>query len=160
MSSGTVVSWVKIIDNRDIYAIEIDRIGAFCSAPNGKITFWLPDSGIPIIINPKGNPESYYKVQEYIRQIGGYSLGTNWIKFSYDREEYVIDINRISAFSWEQNSKKLTFWLPDSKSQIVSRDAHRVGALGHDLVLHPRSNKDAYEKVLEYIEKTTGHSLD
>jgi len=140
-----VASWVKIIDNRDIYAIDLDRIGAFSSAPNGKIAFWLPDSGAPIIINPKGNPESYYKVQEYLKKITGYSLGTNWIKFSYDREEYVVDINRISAFSCEPNSKKLTFWLPDSKSQIV---------------LHPRSNKDAYEKVLEYIEKTTGYSLD
>jgi hypothetical protein len=36
------------------------------------------------------------------------------------------------------------FWLPDGKVQII---------------IHPQTNADAYEQILEYIQKTTGTSL-
>jgi hypothetical protein len=36
------------------------------------------------------------------------------------------------------------FWLPDGKVLIV---------------IHLRTNPDAYQKILDYVEKTTGQSL-
>lgn len=141
---GRVASWIKLVDNREIYAIDLDRISTFSSAPNGKITFWLPDSGTPIILSPQSHPESYQQVQDYLRQLTGYCLGTHWLKFTYDRSEYLVDLNRISSFSCDPSNKKLAFWLPDNQTKIV---------------LHPQADIDAYHQVLEYIEITTGYSL-
>jgi len=66
--------WVKISYERNQYVINLDCISSFCQEPNGRITFWLPDSTIPIIINPVSNPESYEKVVEYIQKVTGYEL--------------------------------------------------------------------------------------
>ena len=139
-----MASWIKLMDNREIYAIDLDRISAFSSAPNGKITFWLPDSGAAIVVSPQTHPESYYQIQDYLRQLTGYHLGTHWLKFNYDRCEYLVDLNRISCFTCDPSNKKLRFSLPESKSEIV---------------LHPRADAEAYQVVLEYIEKMTGHTM-
>lgn len=139
-----MASWVKIIFERDIYAIDLDRVSAFASAPNGKITFWLPNSSIPIVLSPQTHSESHQIIQSYIEQRTGYSLGAHWLKMNYDRSEYLIDLNSISTFCCEPNSKKITFWLPDSTTPIV---------------LHPQAHAEAYQQVMDYIEKTTGDSM-
>lgn len=67
----------------------------------------------------------------------------NWIKFIYERNAYVIDLNRVSAFACTGNGR-LIFRLPDGKIQIV---------------IHRQTNPDAYQEILNYIEQTTGQSL-
>jgi hypothetical protein len=66
-----------------------------------------------------------------------------WIKFIYERNTYVVDLSRISAFACSENGR-LRFWLPDGKVAIV---------------LHPRSNPEAHQKILDYVEETTGQAL-
>lgn len=60
----------------------------------------------------------------------------NWIKFVFERNTYVVNLDCISSFVHTENGR-LMFWLPDAKIQIV---------------LHPRSNLEAYQQVLDYIE--------
>ncbi|MBO9998114.1 MAG: hypothetical protein J7641_03745 [Cyanobacteria bacterium SID2] len=68
-----------------------------------------------------------------------------WIKINYERDNlvYVVDLDRISAFSLSWNSR-LTLYLTDSDQTLV---------------LTEQSEPDAYQKVMDYIEKHTGHSL-
>ena len=63
----------------------------------------------------------------------------SWIKFTYQRDTYVVDMGCISTFACAENGR-LMFWLPDGKVPIV---------------IHPQSNPDAYQQVLDYIEKTS-----
>ncbi len=67
----------------------------------------------------------------------------SWIKFIYERNTYVVELNRISSFALAENGR-LIFWLPNEKVQIV---------------IHPQTNPDAYQQILDYIEMTTGQSL-
>lgn len=137
--------WIKITYDRETYAIDLDAIGAFSLSSNRKITFWLPDGGVPICIHPQSDPDSYEKVSDYVQKIHLKEARNNyWIKFTYDREEYTIDLNRITAFSQEPNTGKISFWLPD---------------VGDRIILHPRSNFEAYSKVRHYIEQETGYSF-
>jgi hypothetical protein len=63
-----------------------------------------------------------------------------WIKFMFERNIYVVDLDSIGHFSLAENGR-LMFYLPDGKVSIV---------------IHPDSNPDTYQQVLDYIEKTTG----
>jgi len=66
-----------------------------------------------------------------------------WIKFVLDRNTYVVDLDGISSFARAENGR-LMFSLPNAKLPVV---------------IHPRNNPEAYQQILDYIEKTTGHSL-
>lgn len=66
--------WVKIIYDRHEWFIDLNCISTFACEPNGRVTFWLPDSTKDIIINPHSNPEAYAKVLEFIQTVTGYSL--------------------------------------------------------------------------------------
>jgi len=66
--------WVKISYEKNEYVINLTSISSFCHEPNGRITFWLPDSTIPIIVNPVSNPDAHEKVLYYIHQFTGYSF--------------------------------------------------------------------------------------
>lgn len=136
--------WVKFSYDRETYVVDLERIGAFCRSPNGKIGFWLPNSRTPVVIHPQSNSEAYHAVLEFLNKMTHYSPGSYWVKIHYDRQEYDIDLNRISAFSCSPNNGKISFCLPDSGTQII---------------IHPQSNPDDYEKVSEYVLQMTGHHL-
>jgi hypothetical protein len=138
-----VAYWIKVSYERNEYVIDLDRISAFACTPNGKVTFWLPDSAIPIIINRQSNPDGYQQVMDYIQQVSFHSLAASWIKVSYERSEYVVDLNRISSFSYSSNGR-LTFWLPNSAIPII---------------INKQNDPDCYQKILEYIKQKTGHSF-
>ena len=70
-------------------------------------------------------------------------MKSNWIKFIYERNTYVVDLDCISTFSSTANGR-LMFWLPDGKMQII---------------IHPQTQPDTYQQILEYIQKTTGKFL-
>lgn len=135
--------WIKINYERKDYVIDLDRVCAFCYEPNGRIAFWLPDSAFPITINPQGYPEAHEKVSAYIQNVAGQSFDAYWVKITYERKDYAINLKGISSFCCEQNGR-ITFWLPEGSMPIV---------------IHPQSNPDAYEKVIAYIKDATGYSL-
>lgn len=66
-----------------------------------------------------------------------------WVKFIYERNTYVVNLSCISNFLCAENGW-LTFWLPDAEAQII---------------INPKSNPDAYEKILGYFEDRTGQTL-
>lgn len=67
-------NWLRISYDRSDYLIDLDRISAFCHSPNGKLTFWLPESSIPVIISPQSDLESYNRVMDFIKQKTGQSF--------------------------------------------------------------------------------------
>ncbi|HEY9694753.1 MAG TPA: hypothetical protein V6D15_21350 [Oculatellaceae cyanobacterium] len=137
-----MANWIKINYERNEYLVDLDRLSAFACAPNGRITFWLPDSGTPIIINQQSSPDGYYKVLKYIQNLSDSSLATSWFRIIYDRSEYIVNLNTVSSFCCSVG--RLKFWLPDSSVPIV---------------LSKNSDPDNYQKLLNYIERQTGHTL-
>ncbi|WP_071190251.1 hypothetical protein [Trichormus sp. NMC-1] len=136
--------WVKIQDQRKEYVINFDRVNAFCYEKNGRLTFWVPNSSIPIVINPHSNWEDYQKISEYIKYAQGIELDTTyWVTITYDRKEYIINLNCISSFCYEENGR-ISFWLPDVTFSII---------------INPVSNPESYKKVVRYLQKHTGYSL-
>jgi hypothetical protein len=128
---------------RNEYIVDLDRLSAFACAPNGKITFWLPNSSIPIIINQHSNPEGYEQVLGYIQHVSAHSLSGSWIQLSYERSDYIIDLNRISSFCHTATGR-LMFWLPDSSIPII---------------INEQKDPDSYHQIFDYIQRKTGHLL-
>ncbi|MBX9256755.1 hypothetical protein H1Q63_22985 [Desmonostoc muscorum CCALA 125] len=136
--------WVKILYERKEYVVNFERVHAFCYERNGRVTFWLPDSAIPIVINPQTNLEDYQKVLDYIECVTELKLNhAYWVKIVYEKNEYVINLDCVSSFCHEPNGR-ITFWLPDGTIPII---------------INPVSNPESYEKVVKYVEKATGYSL-
>ncbi|MDZ7952171.1 hypothetical protein [Nostoc sp. DedQUE09] len=136
--------WVKILYERKEYVVNFECVHAFCYELNGRVTFWLPDSAIPIVINPQSNLEDYQKILDYLECVTGLELDhAHWVKIIYEKNEYVINLNCISSFCHEPNGR-ITFWLPDGTIPII---------------INPVSNSESYEKVVKYVQKTTGYSL-
>ncbi|MEG3843021.1 hypothetical protein [Microcoleus sp. herbarium14] len=137
--------WSKFTYEKSTYIIDLDTISAFSSElDNKRITFWLPNSSLPIILNPQGNHEAYKQVLDYLKKTIDRNSKGSWIKINYDRKEFAIDMNRISSFVCEQNGRLISFFLPDS---------------GTNIILMREGNSDDYQKIQEYIKNTTGHSL-
>jgi hypothetical protein len=135
---------VKILYERKEYVVNFERVHAFCYERNGRVTFWLPDSAIPIVINPQTNLEDYQKVIDYIECVTELKLNhAYWVKIIYEKNEYVINLDCVSSFCHEPNGR-ITFWLPDGTIPII---------------INPASNPESYEKVVKYVEKATGYSL-
>ncbi len=68
----------------------------------------------------------------------------HWIKFSDERNIYLVNLADVSTFALTQN-RCLIFCLPGSK--------------GIKIVLHPQNYADFYQQVLDYIIDTTGQSF-
>lgn len=138
--------WSKFTYEKSTYIIDLDTISAFSSEPDNKrVTFWLPNSSQPIILNPQGNQEAYKQVLDYLKKTTDRNIKGLWIKLHYDRKEYDIDMSKISSFLCEQNGRLISFCLPDSATNIV--------------IMRGEANSDDYQKIQEYIKNTTGHSL-
>lgn len=67
-----------------------------------------------------------------------------WIKLTYERNVYVVDLDRVAAFC-RISKGRVSFTLPDSSTTIV---------------IHQQADCEAYQKVLDYVEKITGHQLE
>ncbi len=65
-----------------------------------------------------------------------------WLKMSYERNDYVIDLDRIAVFC-HAPSGKVSFHLPD----------------GTPIIINQQSNPEIYRLILDYVEKTTGYSF-
>ncbi|MDY7005313.1 MAG: hypothetical protein SWX82_15610 [Cyanobacteriota bacterium] len=138
--------WIKIDYERSIYLIDLDSITAFSCKSNKRITFWLPNSSQPITLNKQSSENDYQLVLKYIKEKIDISCPTNdefWVNIFYDRHEWFINLNCITAFASELNGR-ITFWLPDSTK---------------DIIISPNIDPEAYKKVVEFITKVTGYSL-
>ncbi|MBE9115905.1 hypothetical protein IQ249_08370 [Lusitaniella coriacea LEGE 07157] len=133
--------WVKINYERNIYFVDLNRIGSFSCASNGRLTFWLPESSIPIILNRQGNSEDYNKILNYINRIDAFAPSGYWFKFSYEGQEYWVDLNQISSFCYAKN--KLTFWLPNSSLPII---------------LTQNSDRESYNAIMDFAIQRTGQT--
>lgn len=60
-----------------------------------------------------------------------------WIKFVFEKNTYIIDLDCINNFVITENGR-LMFWLPDGKVQIV---------------IHSKINIEAYQQIVDYLEK-------
>ncbi len=136
--------WIKINYDRGIYLIDLESISAFSSeVENKRITFWLPNSSLPIILSPQNNLDAYKLVLEYIKKTTERASKGWWVTINYDRKEFFIDLTKMTTFVWEPNGR-LSFCLPDSAINII---------------INPQANVEAYQKINEFIQKTTGHSM-
>lgn len=65
-----------------------------------------------------------------------------WIKITYERNTYVIDLDQIPAFC-RSSHHRLSFALPD----------------GTTIVVNSQNDPEAYQQILDFVEKRTGYSL-
>jgi hypothetical protein len=140
---NTVTYWIKINYDRNVYVIDLNRVSAFAYEPNGKLKFWLPDNGFPIILNPQGHADAHKRVLTYIEEVKGHAFDDYWVEIFYERNKYLINLKYISAFSSESNGR-ITFWLPN-------------GAIA--IIISPQNSPEDYQKIINYIQQATGHSL-
>jgi RAB protein geranylgeranyltransferase component A len=139
-----VAYWVKLFYERKEYVVNFERINTFCYEKNGRVTFWLPDSAMPIVINPQNSLHDYQKILDYLEHVKGLELdNAHWVKINFDRNEYVVNLTCISSFCYEANGR-ITFWLPDVTIPII---------------INPTNNPESYQKVLQYIQQSTGYPL-
>ncbi|XHX79597.1 MAG: hypothetical protein RBJ76_06680 [Stenomitos frigidus ULC029] len=66
-----------------------------------------------------------------------------WIKLNFERNTYVIDLDRVTAFCYVPNAR-VSFALLDGNTTIV---------------VTQQSDPDSYQIILDYVEKRTGFSL-
>ncbi|UBF24592.1 hypothetical protein K9N68_23335 [Kovacikia minuta CCNUW1] len=66
-----------------------------------------------------------------------------WIKLTYERNTYVIDLDRVAAFCYVQNGR-ISFSLVDSNTAVI---------------VNQQNDPATYQSILDYIEKRTGHTL-
>lgn len=66
-----------------------------------------------------------------------------WIKLIYDRNTYIIDLDRVSAFGHAPNGR-ISFTVMDGNVAIV---------------INQQSDPATYQAILDYIEKQTGMPL-
>ena len=67
-----------------------------------------------------------------------------WIKLTFDRTVYIIDLDRIAAFC-QTSTDRVAFSLPNECTPIV---------------VNKQKDPNTYRTILNYIEQTTGHRLE
>ena len=66
--------WVKINYERNVNVIDLERISAFAYTPNGRLSFYLPEGGTHVILNPQGNADAYQQVLKFLEKTTGHTL--------------------------------------------------------------------------------------
>ncbi len=66
-----------------------------------------------------------------------------WIKLTYDQNTYVIDLDQVTAFCYVPNGR-ISFSLVDGNTTIV---------------INQQKDPIAYQTIVNYVEKSTGHHL-
>jgi hypothetical protein len=132
-----VAHWIQFSYERNEYLVNLASIRFFARDSSQRISFWLPDSAMPVVLVPQDHPTAYRQVMEFIDRLPDANADCYWVSLVYDRREYTINLKTIRAFSRSANGR-LVFWLPDN---------------GQDMVLHPELNAEAYHLVNDYITK-------
>jgi len=138
-----VAYWIKIEFERNEYLVDLDSISTFICHPQGKIDFYLPYTSVMIVVNYYNRPDDYYEIFSYLNQISNHSLMGHWLKFPYERKEYIIDLNRIATFCYAKQ-EKISFWVCGQSNPIV---------------ITKESDENTYHKLLNFIEQKTGKTF-
>jgi hypothetical protein len=69
-----VAYWIKLDFERNTYVIDLDRVTAFCYAPNARVSFALLDGNTTIVVTQQGDPDSYQRLLDYVEKRTGFSL--------------------------------------------------------------------------------------
>ncbi|WP_072621467.1 hypothetical protein [Spirulina major] len=136
--------WVKIPEARQHYLIDLEQVTAFVCSKNGRLTLWLPDSRMPMVLTRGGNLGTYDRILTYAHALPKPNTMTPWFKLDYDRSIYIINLAKISSFCYGPG-QKITFWLPDA---------------GLPIVLTHHSNPASYTTLCQFIEQQTGERLE
>jgi hypothetical protein len=136
-----VADWLSFNYERSDYWVNLHTVHTFRLAEDGRMTFWLRDSGIPIVLQAPLQPQAYARVQAHCQQLSG-AIATqpppptvHWLTMAYDRAHYWVDLGAVSAYSRAENGR-ITFWLPDN---------------GQPIILHPKQDQPAYDDVVAYL---------
>ncbi|MEA5420754.1 hypothetical protein VB712_16095 [Spirulina sp. CCNP1310] len=138
-----MADWVKIPEHRQIYLVDLEQITAFIHGRNGRLSFWLPNSAIPIVLTQASNPDTYARIAAYTEHLLNTTEPQQWFNLDYDRSTYVVNLARVSSFCYGPG-RKVTFWLPDA---------------GLPVILTPQSNGPDYQAVCDFVEGYTGYVL-
>jgi UDP-N-acetylmuramyl tripeptide synthase len=68
--------WIKFIDERNTYVVDLSCVSGFARADNGRLMFWLPDGKVPVVIHLQKNPEAYQQILDYVEKTTGQSLAS------------------------------------------------------------------------------------
>jgi hypothetical protein len=63
-----------------------------------------------------------------------------WIKLTYERNTYVVDLDRVAAFCYIPNGR-ISFTLPDGSTTVI---------------ITQQNDPQIYQFLLDYVEKQTG----
>ncbi|NJR50525.1 MAG: hypothetical protein HC780_14110 [Leptolyngbyaceae cyanobacterium CSU_1_3] len=66
--------WIRLIYERNVYVIDLDRVAAFCQISKGRISFGLPDGETTIVVHRQTDPESYLALLDYVESRTGHRL--------------------------------------------------------------------------------------
>ena len=66
-----------------------------------------------------------------------------WVKVTFERNKYIVDLDRVSAFVCAPHGK-INFWLPDASLPII---------------INQQSRPNDYQQLLNYINQISAHSL-
>ncbi len=66
-----------------------------------------------------------------------------WIKLTYERNTYVVDLDRVAAFCQRANGR-ISFTLPEGQENIT---------------ITQQTDPDSYQTLVDYIEKVSGFQL-
>ncbi len=136
--------WVKIPEIRQQYLIDLEQVTAFVCSKNGRLTLWLPESRLPMVLTRGGNLGTYDRILTYAYALPNPNTMTPWFKLDYERSVYIINLTKISSFC-HGPGQKITFWLPDA---------------GLPIVLTHHSNPDSYAALCQFIAQQTGQVLE
>ncbi len=144
-----MTDWLTFNYERSDYWVNLHTVHAFRLADDGRITFWLRDSGIPIVLQAPLQPQAYARVQAYCQRLPE-AIATpplpataHWLNITYDRAHYLVDMGAVTAYSRAENGR-ITFWLPDN---------------GQPIILHPKQDQPAYSDVAAYLAQQVDPTL-
>jgi hypothetical protein len=67
-----------------------------------------------------------------------------WIKLTYERNTYIVDLDRVAAFCQRSNGR-ISFTLPEG---------------GETITITQQTDPPSYQTLLDYVEKISGFKLE
>lgn len=66
--------WIRLVYERNVFVIDLDRVSAFRLISRGRLSFYLPDGNSAIVINQQTDPDTYQKILDYVKTTTGHTL--------------------------------------------------------------------------------------
>lgn len=111
--------WVQLQFRSREYLVDLKQVSSFVIAPNGHISFWLPNSNPPqkITCQSRSPTPGYRPVAQYIHQLAQ-EHDHHWLRFTYDYQDYWVNLRALGS-SCRLSVHDIRFLLPDNGQEIV-----------------------------------------